>query len=424
MSPRARVSVLSARTFRSLHRRNYRLYFIGQVVSLTGTWMQNVAQAWFIVELTHSPLAVGLLAVCQFGPYGLLGLLGGTVADRVNQRRLLICTQTAFLLSAASLATLALTGHATVWEVYLLAAINGFVLVLDTPVRQSFTIQMVGRSELPNAVALNSSIFNASRIIGPAVAGALIAVAGVGLCFLFNAFSFVAVIVALALMRESELFAVGRDDRRANVFRGASEGIRFAWRTPVVRTVLVMMLVISTIGINFNVLLPVLTARTLHSGPQVFGMLSALFGVGALAGALTTAALGRASARALLAGALIFSLSELALAPMRVAWAAALVLVVTGVAFSLYASQSNATLQMSTPDRLRGRVLGIYGYVFFGTAPLGGLLAGWLAQTGGTQLAFLVAGGAGLCAAVYGAAELRDARAPDTALTPGGLHAA
>ncbi|HYL70051.1 MAG TPA: MFS transporter [Candidatus Dormibacteraeota bacterium] len=424
MSPRAQVSVFSQRTFRSLRRRNYRLYFIGQVISLTGTWMQNVAQAWFVVELTHSPLAVGVLAVCQFGPYGLLGLLGGTVADRVNQRRLLIGTQSAFLLSATSLAVLALTGHAAVWEIYLLAAINGCVLVLDTPVRQSFTIQMVGRAELPNAIALNSSIFNASRIVGPAVAGAVIAVAGVALCFLFNAASFLAVIAALALMRESELFSVGRDDGRANVFRGAGEGLRFAWHAPGVRTVLVMMLVISTIGINFNVLLPVLTTRTLHSGPEVFGMISALFGLGALAGALASAALGRASARTLLTGALLFSLAELALAPLHTVWAVAAVLVVTGVAFSLYASQSNATLQLATPDRLRGRVLGIYGYVFFGTAPLGGLLAGWLAQTGGTQLAFLVAGGAGRVAAAYGAAEMRNGRAPDTALTPGGLHAA
>jgi MFS family permease len=368
--------------------------------------MQNVAQAWYVIQLTHSPLAVGVLAVCQFGPYGLFGLLGGTIADRLNQRRLLIATQIAFLLSATALAVLALTSHGAVWEIYLLAAVNGCVLVLDTPVRQSFTIQMVGRAELPNAIALNSSLFNASRIVGPAVAGTLIAVAGVGICFLFNAASFVAVIAALLLMREAELFPVGRDELRRSVLRGAAEGLTFAWRSPPIRIVLLMMLAISTIGINFNVLLPVLTSRTLLSGPEVFGILSAVFGLGALGGALTSASLGRASARVLLGGAVAFSIAELILAPLHTTWAVAAMLLVTGFAFSLFTSQSNAVLQLTVPDRLRGRILGLYGYVFFGTAPLGGLLAGWLADVGGTQLAFLVAGAVGVAAAAYGALEI------------------
>jgi MFS family permease len=401
------VHAASTRTFRSLQRhRNYRLYFAGQGISISGTWMQNVAQAWLIVELTHSPLAVGLLAVCQFGPYGILGLFGGTIADRLNQRRLMIGTQAAFMVSATALAILALTHNATVWEVYLLAAVNGCVTVLDTPVRQSFTIQMVGRDELPNAIALNSSLFNASRIIGPAIAGAIIAVAGVGLCFLFNALSFVAVIIALLLMREDELFPVGRDERRS-VLRGAGEGLAYAWRSGVIRMVLVMMLIVSTVGINFNVLLPLLAARTLHAGPVVFGLLSAIFGLGALAGALASASIGRASMRVLMTGAAGFSVAELVLAPLHVVWAAALALLITGLAFSLYTSQSNATLQLAVPDRLRGRVLGLYGYVFFGTAPVGGLLAGWLAQMGGTQLAFLVAGGSGIVAVLYGLLTLR-----------------
>ncbi len=412
------VTSASSRTFRSLRQRNYRLYFIGQVVSLTGTWMQNVAQAWFVIQLTHSALAVGLLAVCQFGPYGLFGLLGGTIADRLNQRRMLIGTQIAFLLSATSLAVLALTNHGAVWEVFLLAAVNGCVLVLDTPVRQSFTIQMVGRAELPNAIALNSSLFNASRIVGPAVAGTVIAVAGVGLCFLFNAFSFLAVIAALLLMRESELFAVGHDEIRRSVLRGAAEGLTYAWRSPRIRTVLLMMLAISTIGINFNVLLPVLTSRTLLAGPEVFGILSAVFGAGALCGALISASLGRASTRVLVSGAVAFAIGELVLAPLHTTWAVAVVLLVTGVAFSLYTSQSNAVLQLTVPDRLRGRILGLYGYVFFGTAPLGGLLAGWLAEVGGTQLAFLVAGIAGAAAAAYGALEIRRRRGiPTPAVT-------
>ncbi len=380
------------------------------MVSLSGTWIQNVAQAWFILTLTHSAVAVGILAVCQFGPYGLFGLFGGVIADRLDQRRALIVTQAAFTASAASLAILTLTGHAAVWEVFLLAGVNGTVQILDTPVRQSFTIQMVGRDELPNAIALNSSLFNASRAIGPAVGGVIIAVAGVGLCFLINALSFLAVIGALLLMRTDQLYPVGRDERRVSLLRGVGEGLQYAWRTPVIRTVLMMMLVISTIGINFNVLLPVLAARTLLSGPEIYGLLSAAFGIGALFGALTSASMSRASARALLIGATIFSAGELVLAPLHVVWTAAPALVVVGFAFSLYASQSNSALQLEVPDRLRGRVLSLYGYVFFGTAPLGGLLAGWLAQAGGTFLAFLVAGLCGLAAVAYGSLDIRRRR--------------
>lgn len=380
------------------------------MVSLSGTWIQNVAQAWFILTLTHSAVAVGILAVCQFGPYGLFGLFGGVIADRLDQRRALIVTQAAFTASAASLAILTLTGHAAVWEVFLLAGVNGTVQILDTPVRQSFTIQMVGRDELPNAIALNSSLFNASRAIGPAVGGVIIAVAGVGLCFLINALSFLAVIGALLLMRTDQLYPVGRDERRVSLLRGVGEGLQYAWRTPVIRTVLMMMLVISTIGINFNVLLPVLAARTLLSGPEIYGLLSAAFGIGALFGALTSASMSRASARALLIGATIFSAGELVLAPLHVVWTAAPALVVVGFAFSLYASQSNSALQLEVPDRLRGRVLSLYGYVFFGTAPLGGLLTGWLAQAGGTFLAFLVAGLCGLAAVAYGSLDIRRRR--------------
>jgi len=371
-------------------------------VSLSGTWMQNVAQAWFVVQLTHSPLAVGLLAVCQFGPYALLGLLGGAVADRLNQRRALIGTQVGLMLSAAALAGLTLSGSATLWELYLLAGVTGTVTILDTPVRQAFTIQLVGRGELANAIGLNSSLFNASRIVGPALAGLLIAVVGVGICFLINAASYVAVLLALLAMRPQELYPVAHDDSHNSVLRGAREGLSYAWHNDAIRTVLLMMLVVATIGINFSVLLPVLSSHTLHAGPEVFGIISALFGAGALAGALSSASLGRASSRALMAGAAGFAAAELALAPLRTTWAVGIALVAVGFAFALYASQSNAALQRVVPDRLRARVLALYGYVFFGTAPLGGLLAGWLSQTGGTQLAFLIAGASGVVAFLFG----------------------
>jgi MFS family permease len=407
------VSSASSRTFASLARhRNYRLYFGGQVVSVSGTWMQNVAQAWFVLQLTHgSAFAVGALAVCQFGPYALLGLFGGSLADRLNSRRTLLFTQSASMAVAAALAGLALTHSAQVWEVFLLATATGAVLILDTPVRQAFTIQMVGRSELPNAIALNSSLFNGSRVFGPAIAGVLIATTGVGICFLINAVSYLAVVAALALMRESELYAINRGGSRPKLLRGIGEGLSYAWRTPTVRLVLLLMLVISTLAINFNVLLPVLAAHTLSAGPEVFGALSASFGVGALAGALTSAALSRASLRVLLLGAAGFGASLLLLAPQRTVWGACVVLVLTGVSFSLYGSQSNSSLQMVVPDRLRGRVLSLYGYVFFGTAPLGGLFAGWIMGRYGTWLYLLVVGGVSVVAAATGVTVVRMRRA-------------
>ena len=393
-----------ARTFDSLRKhRNYRLYFGGQVVSITGTWVQNVAQSWLVVELSHSsPLAVGVLAACQFGPYAVFGLLGGVIVDRLDYRRTLLFTQSAMMCAAAVLGILALTHVAQVWMVDLIAALYGTVLVVDTPVRQSFTFQMVGRRELPNAVALNSSLFNSARIMGPALGGVIIASAGVGICFLINAVSYVAVLVGLALMDDADLYPVQRADRGTSMVAGIREGLRYARSEPRVRIVLAMLLVVATIGINFNVLLPVLARGTLHSGAEVFGLLSACFGAGALAGALVTASMGRAVMPVLVAAAGAFGVFEVLLAFQASIAGAAIVLALVGVSFSLYTANSNATLQLAAPDQLRGRVMALYGYVFIGTAPLGGLLAGWMADQGGTRLAFLVAGIAAVLASIYG----------------------
>ena len=408
------IAGAGSRTFASLSRhRNYRLWFGGQVVSLSGTWMQNIAQAWLIVELTHgSPFAVGALALCQFGPYGVLGLLGGAFADRLRGRRALMFTQSCSMLVAIALAVLALTHTATVWEVFALAAVSGCILILDTPVRQAFTIEMVGRSELPNAIALNSSLFNASRIVGPALAGLLIATAGVGVCFLLNAVSFLAVVAALLAMREEDLFKLDRGNVSPPILRGIGEGLAYAWRTPTVRLVLVMMLVISTLAINFNVLLPVLTTRTLHSGPEVFGALSAAFGVGALGGALTSASLSRASLKLVVLGGSAFGAMMMLLALQTTVAGACSVLVLVGFSFSIYGSQSNASLQMAVSDRLRGRLMSLYGYVFFGTAPLGGLFTGWLTGTRGTALFLVIVGGVSVIAALVGVLSVRRTALP------------
>jgi MFS family permease len=393
---------LNARTFASLRKhRNYRLFFTGQVISLSGTWMQNVALAWFVIELTRSPLAVGLLAFCRFIPFTVFGLFSGVIADRMDNRRLMIATQVASMAVSIGLALLAFSGAAQLWHVYLLAALGGTALVFDAPGRHGLTFQMVGRSELPNAVALNASLFNASRVIGPALGGVIIAAVGVAVCFAVNAVSFLAVLTALLLMRRDELVPLARDGR-PTIFRGIREGLSYARRSRVVWTILVMTTVLSTVGFNFHVLVPVLAAKTLAAGPEVFGILSACFGAGALAGALLSAGLGRASWKALLVGSAGFGVAVLALAAQRSVLPAAALLLCAGLAFTLWSSNSQSILQLTAPDHLRGRVLSLYLFAFAGVAPLGGLFAGWLAEIGGTGLAFSVAGSAGLAMAALG----------------------
>jgi len=410
------------RTFASLRRhRNYRLFFTGQVISVSGTWMQNIATAWLMLELTHSPLAVGLLALCQFLPFTVFGLFAGVVVDRLDARLAVIWTQVVSMAIAAILTVLTLAGVITAWEVLLLAALRGTVLVLDAPARQALTFEMVGREELPNAVALNSSLFNAARVVGPAAGGIVVAVAGVGVCFLTNTISFAAVLAGLLMMRSDEMFARGANAERPSLLRGTGEAFRYIARTPEVLLALTVVMVVSTLSFNFNVLLPVMAKQTLGGGPEVFGTLTAFFGVGALTGALTSASLGRASWPVLLAGTAGFGLSQLALAPAGTTATASALLFVTGLSFTLWTSNANSLLQLRAPDHLRGRVIGLYYFAFNGAAPLGGLLSGWLAARGGTELAFAVSGAAGVAAAVIAASRLRaPQRAP--AWWPRHLH--
>lgn len=396
---------INARTFASLRKhRNYRLFFGGQVVSLAGTWMQNVALAWYVVELTSSPVAVGFLAFCRFAPFTLFGLYAGLLADRLDNRRLVMTTQAGQMLVSVALAVLALSGAQELWAVYALALAGGVGLVFDAPGRHALTYQMVGRAELPNAIALNSSLFNAARVVGPAIAGALIATAGVGVCFAINAVSFLAVLAGLLLMRAEELVPLDRDSR-PTFLRGMHELFAYVRRTPAVRAVLATVAVVSTVGFNFHVILPLLASDTLHAGPEVFGLLSAAFGGGALVGALLAAGLGRASWKALLAGTAGFSVAMLLLAPVASAPVAAVLLFVTGVAFTLWTANSNAILQLTAPDHLRGRVVSLFLFAFAGLAPVGGLLAGWLVDVGGTELAFTVSGAVGLLMTGYALAQ-------------------
>ena len=390
------VFTLRARTFRSLRRhRNYRIFFSGQVVSLAGTWMQNVALAWLVIELSGSALAIGALAFWRFVPFTLFGLVAGVVADRIESRKLVMTTQAAAMVISIALAVVTLTGTATLPIVYVLAALGGVALAFDAPGRQSLTFQMVGPRELPNAVALNSGLFNGSRVIGPAIAGLVIAAVGTGLCFVVNAVSFLAVLTALALVREEELRTVEKDPS-ARIVEGLRRAFSHAWGDPQLRLILSVVTVVSTVGFNFHVLVPLLAADTLHVGPEGFGFLSAAFGAGALVGALAAATFRGASWRHFAVGAGAFGVLVLALAAVQNAYVAGAILFGVGIAFTLFTANANALVQLSAPDYLRGRLIGIYLFAFLGLAPIGGLFSGWLAEVGGTSLAFSVAGATSL----------------------------
>jgi len=368
--------------------------------------MQNVALAWFVVELTHSPVAVGLLAFFRFAPFTIFGLFAGVIVDRFDYRRLVMVTQSFSMVVSAVLAVLAFSGQARLWEAYALAFLGGAAIVFDNPGRQSLTFQMVGPEELPNAVSLNAALFNAARVVGPSVAGVVIAVSGVDLCFALNAVSFLAVLTSLALMRPSEFYPVRRGEERPPILRGIRDGLSYVARSRRLRLVIGIGLVVSTVGFNFHVLVPVLASDTLHAGPEVFGILSACFGVGALLGALLSAALARASWKVLLVGTIGFSSALLALAVQHTVVACALLLFVTGGCFTLWTANSQAILQLSAPDELRGRVVSLWLFAFAGLAPLGGLLAGWLADVGGTELAFSVTGGVSLATSLFAAGTM------------------
>jgi MFS family permease len=395
-----------SRTFSSLRYRNYRLFFAGQIVSQTGSWMQRIAMGWFVLQITHSAFAVGIMALSSFLPFTLFGLFAGVITDRVDARKLVIGTQAAQLVSAAALAWIALGGFAQAWMLYVIGFGTGLILVLDVPSRQQLTYRMVGRDVLPNAIALNSSLFNASRIFGPSLAGMVYGFTGAGVCFLINAISFFAVLVGLFAMRVREFFPL-EEFERPSILKGTREGMGYVLRDERMRSVLLLTLVLSTFAFNFNVTLPVLAYKTLHSQVIVYSALSSLFGAGALVGALVAASLGRASTRVMLAGATVFTGAELLLAPVHTAWLAGLLLFVVGAGFTAWSANSNASMQLAAPDHLRGRIIGIYFYAFNGTASLAGFFVGWLCAHGGTELAFFVAGVVGLAGTLFSATRLR-----------------
>jgi MFS family permease len=377
-------------TFGSLKVRNFRLFATGQVISNTGTWMQRVAQDWLILELTHgSGTAVGIATGLQFLPLLLFSLWGGMIADRYPKRNVLMVTQSAMGALAIILGVLAVTGVVQPWHVYLLAFGLGLATVVDNPTRQSFAIEMVGKPDLPNAIALNSAVFNLARILGPAVAGVVIAIVGTPTAFFINAASYLAVLIGLKLMRPSELHPAERVVRAKGQLR---EGLAYVWsRTDLLMT-LVLIFFVSTFGMNFQVTTALMSRVVFHTGAGRFGLASAVFAFGALLGALYAARRVKQGLRLLVGTALAFGLLEVATSLMPTYWLFLVLLVPTGLTVISLSTAANASVQLTVPAEMRGRVMGIYMLVFLGGTPIGSPLTGWVAQQFGTRMA-LAAGG-------------------------------
>lgn len=385
--------------FSALRYRNYRLFWGGQLVSVTGTFMQGTAQQWLVLTLTSNPIALGIVGALQFGP--LLVPFGGAIADRFPRRRVLIGTQAVAGILAVALGALTITHTVQLWHVYVLSFLLGIVNAVDLPTRQAFVSEMVPRSSLLNAISLNSAQFNVSRILGPGLAGALIALFGVPPLFLVNAVSFIAVIIGLALMRTSELVPVPHGATHRGM-RAVGDGIRFVWSDQTIRVTFLLVAVVGTLGFNFNVVLPLEAKHVLHAGPQVFGMLSSALGVGALCGALLLAKRGGAPSNTwLVCTAIAFGLLEasIALAPSIPVTLGLIAL--TGFAMTSFAASANTRVQLASPPELRGRVMSAYTMVFVGTTPIGNLLVSGVASTGSVPLAFVVSGVPCALMAVY-----------------------
>ncbi len=388
------------RTFASLRVRNYRRFFVGQAISLVGTWMQTLAQAWLVLQLTGSATMLGVVAAVQTLPMLLLAPYGGLIADRADKRRVLIATQSAMAVLALVLGLLTLTGTVRIWMVLATAAALGLTTSVDNPTRQAFVPEMVGTTGVGNAVSLNSVLVNAARAVGPAVAGLLIVTVGVADCFLLNAVSFVAVIVALAGMDASALTRA----KRASAGPGRLvEGLRYVRRTPELLTPLLMMALVGTLSYEFQVVLPVLAKQTFGGNADAFGFLTASLGAGAVVGGLVVAGRGPRGLPAVVVASAAFGATMLlaALAPTLLVELAALLLV--GAASISFMAQGNTALQLAATDSMRGRVMALWTVAFLGSTPIGGPIVGYVSQHAGPRWGLALGGVAALAAAGLGA---------------------
>ncbi|MFF9816611.1 MFS transporter [Streptomyces sp. NPDC014006] len=376
--------------FSSLKIRNYRLFFLGQVVSNTGTWMQRIAQDWLVLSLTGSATAVGVTTALQFLPMLLFGLYGGVLVDRLPKRRTLLFTQAAMGVTGLVLAALTLTGQVQVWHVYVAAFLVGLATVVDNPARQSFVSEMVGPAQLQNAVSLNSANFQSARLVGPAVAGLMITGVGTGYAFLFNGLSFAFTIGSLLLMRARELHVVERAPRGKGQLR---EGLRYVAGRPELIWTIALVGFIGTFGFNFPVYLSAFADDVFHAGAGSYSLFNTVMAVGSLAGALLAARRGTSRMRVLIGAALMFGVLEMVAAAAPSLWLFALLMAPIGMFGMTVNVTANTSVQMTTDPAMRGRVMALYMMVFMGGTPIGAPIAGWITDTYGVR-AGLAAGGA------------------------------
>ncbi len=397
LTPPAPPAPAKHQTFSSLKVRNYRLFATGAVISNTGTWMSRVAQDWLVLSITGSSTAVGVTTALQFLPMLLFGLYGGVIADRCSKRAVLVATQSAMGLLGLALAVLTLSGHVQVWHVYLIAFLLGVVTVVDNPTRQSFVVEMVGPRDVRNAVSLNSANFQTARLVGPAVAGVMITAVGSGWAFLINGLSFVAPLVGLMLMRPSELHDVQRAPRGKGQLR---EGLRYVSGRPDLIWPIVLIGFIGTFGFNFPIWLSAFAHTVFHSGAGTYGMFNTAMAAGSLIGALLAARRATTRMRMLLGAAMVFGGLEVvaSLSPSLVLFTA--LLVVVGMFGITINTTANSSVQLATAPAMRGRVMSLFMMVFVGGTPLGGPLVGWITDTYGARVGFLLGGAVSATAAL------------------------
>jgi MFS family permease len=378
--------------FSSLRHRNFRLFWLGQLVSLTGTWMQNVGQAWLVLELTHSPFKLGVVSALQFAPMLFFSFFAGAYIDYFSKRRIIITTQFVMMVLAFTLAVLVSTGAIRYWHIVVLATLLGVVNTIDMPARQAFIMEMVGKEDLMNAVALNSSVFNAARAIGPAVAGILIAAAGTAVCFFVNGLSFLAVIASLLLMKIE--LAPRKGPLSYNVLKDINEALRYIKDTPVLRVTILLVAMVGVFATNFNVLVPVFARQELHKDAAGFGLLMSSFGAGALIGAFSLAFMSRLGPKPafLLGGGMGLSIVLILIGLQNGYGLTALLLALCGWCMVTFYGMANTTVQLNTEDRLRGRVMSVYTFTFGGLSPIGSLFAGTLAHWLKAPLTFALGG--------------------------------
>ena len=395
------------RAFLALRHRNFRLFWTGQLISLIGTWMQTTGQAWLVLELTHSAWLLGLVGALQFLPVLILSLFGGVLADRLPKRTVLRFTQSFATLQAFVLWLLVATGEVRLWHVLVLASLLGLTNSVDMPTRQAFVVEMVGREDLPNAIALNSSLFNMARILGPGLGGLIIAWLGVAPLFLLNAFSFIPVIIGLFLIDNSTLYAqvkrapAEKDAPRQGTLQSLREGLAYVARTPSILLIITVIGVVSLFGINFNVVLPLFATDVLHVGAVGFGFISSAFGFGSLCSALWLAwSNRRPGVTWLLYGIGIFCVLEILFALSHLYLLSLVLIAGVGFAQIAFSATANVILQTVAPDRLRGRVMSVYMMVFAGSVPPGNLFTGGIAHLFGAPVALLAGAGLSLVAGV------------------------